>query len=144
MKENVGIRFKEEMPESHAYFALFQSTGWNESYKANTAELYTAISNSWYTICAYNDKDELIGFGRIVSDGILYAIICDMIVSPAYQNQGIGSDILKRLVERCKVGRIRVLWLFSAFNKSGFYKKHGFDERPIDSPGMQLNLYSEC
>lgn len=141
MKEMVGIRFKEEMPESHAYFALFQSTGWNEFYKANTADLYTAISNSWYTLCAYNDKDELIGFGRIVSDGILYAFICDMIVLPTYQNQGIGSNILERLIAECKARGIQVLWLFSASNKSSFYKKHGFNERPSNSPGMQLTLY---
>ena len=140
MKEVTGIKFKKEMPESHAYFTLFQSTGWNKFYKANPADFNTAISNSWYMLCAYNEKDELIGFGRIVSDGILYAFICDMIVLPAYQNQGIGSNILERLIEKCKAEGIRILWLFSASSKSSFYKKHGFNERPSDSPGMQLTL----
>lgn len=143
MNDNAGIRFREETPESHAYFALFQSTGWNESYEADGAELHAAILNSWYTLCAYNEKDELIGFGRVVSDGVLYAFLCDTIVSPAYQNQGIGSKILERLVEKCRAGRLRVLWLFSASDRSGFYERHGFEERPSDSPGMQLNLYAE-
>jgi len=144
VSENASIRFEEGIPESHAYFSLFESTGWNKSYHANTTELHTSISNSWYTLCVYNDENELVGFGRIVSDGVLYAFVCDMIVAPAYQNQGIGSDILKRLVTRCKAEGLRVIWLFAASNRSGFYKKHGFDERPSDAPGMQLNLHDMC
>ena len=140
MNKSFTPKFRETIPESSAYFRLFESTGWNQTYEADIKELCTSISNSWYSLCAYTDEDELIGFGRIVSDGVLYAFICDMIIHPAYQNQGIGSTILKKLVQRCKEANIRVLWLFAAANKSGFYEKHGFIARPLDAPGMQLSL----
>ena len=141
---NTEIILKEEIPKSGLYFKLFETTDWNKGYQASKDELYQAVSKSWYTLCAYNGENDLIGFGRLISDGILYAFICDMIIDPSYQNQGIGSSILKKLISHCKIEKIRVLWLISATDKSGFYKKHGFDERPSKSPGMQLEINIHC
>lgn len=140
MNENTKIIVRAEIPESNLYFKLFETTGWNKGYRADKSELYKAISNSWYCLSAYNNANKLVGFGRLISDGILYAFICDMIIDPDYQNQGIGSSILKKLIQHCKIQKVRVLWLLSASNKSGFYKKHGFEERPSEAPGMQLEL----
>ena len=131
------IIFHPKRPAAIDYERLFETTGWNRQYRASREELYQAISNSWYVQSAYH-KSELVGFGRVVSDGILYALICDLIVKPAYQGQGIGSALLNRLIDRCRSQQLRVLWLFSAKDKSAFYKKFGFLERPIDAPGMQM------
>ena len=140
MKQVSHLNFKETAPDSRVYARLFETTGWNDSYQVDELGLGTAISNSWFTLSVYNDENELVGFGRVVSDGVLYAFICDMIVAPAHQNRGIGSKILKKLIQQCKKAGIRVLWLFAAADKSGFYQKHGFKDRPQNTPGMQLNL----
>ncbi len=137
----MNFELKESIPESGEYYNLFQSTGWNDDYKADEVELYKGISNSWYALSAYDQDKELVGFGRVVSDGILYALVCDMIVSPANQKQRIGTAILEKLIEQCKKSNIRVLWLFAASNKSDFYLKFGFAKRPEDAPGMQLILF---
>ena len=137
---NKTFKYTETIPDCVAYHKLFESTGWNQAYLAGAHDLEEAISKSWYTICAYNDEDALIVFGRVVSDSVLYGFICDMIIEPGYQNQGIGSTIIKKLIQKCKEANIRVLWLFAAAEKSGFYKKFGFVERPKNAPGMQLNL----
>ena len=129
--------FCEELPAPDAYLELFETTGWNQGYQADTDALYRAISSSWYVVSAYNN-DDLVGFGRVISDGVLYALICDLIVKPPYQEQGIGSQILEQLIEKCHRDKIRVIWLFSARGKSAFYEKFGFLERPVDAPGMQL------
>jgi len=126
MENTSKFTFKETGPYASAYSKLFESTGWNQVYKADEKDLSTAISNSWYTISAYNVENELFGFGRVISAGILYAFICDMIVAPEYQGQGIGGEILQRLIQKCKDKKIRVLWLFAAPGKSGFSKKYGF------------------
>jgi ribosomal protein S18 acetylase RimI-like enzyme len=131
------ITFRPGPPAAHDYQQLFDTTGWNQQYRATREELYQAITNSWHVLSAYH-KDELVGFGRVVSDGILYALICDLIVKPAYQGQGIGSTLLQKLIDRCQLQKIRVIWLFSAKGKSAFYKNFGFLERPADAPGMQL------
>ena len=136
------IAYREQQPAAAAYCDLFETTGWNQDYRADADALYEAISSSWYVLSAY-DKDHLVGFGRIVSDGVLYALICDLIVKPSYQRQGIGSRLLEKLIEKCHLEKIRVLWLFSARGTSSFYEKYGFRERPVDAPGMQLLINSE-
>ncbi len=131
------VVYREKLPTLAAYHQLFETTGWNQAYRADKDELYEAISSSWYGLSAY-DNDDLVGFGRIISDGVLYALICDLIVKPSYQGQGIGSTLLNKLIVRCRAQQIRVIWLFSAKGKSSFYKNFGFVERPTDAPGMQM------
>ena len=131
------IAYREQLPPLAGYHQLFETTGWNQGYRGDADALYTAISSSWYALSAYGN-DNLIGFGRVVSDGVLYALICDLIVKPSYQGQGIGSRLLKKLIEKCRLEKIRVIWLFSARGKRSFYEKFGFRERPVDAPGMQL------
>ncbi len=131
------IAYHEQPPPADDYDQLFETTGWNKSYKASPQQLHRAISDSWYVLSAY-ENNQLVGFGRIISDGVLYALICDLIVNPACQGQGIGSTLLNKLIEYCRAQDIRVIWLFAAKGKSAFYKKFGFLERPVDAPGMQM------
>ena len=142
MMAHPGIVYREKLPAVTAYHGLFETTGWNQTYRADADELYRAISSSWYVVSAY-DKDDLVAFGRVISDGVLYALICDLIVRPAYQGQGIGSALIRRLIDRCRLNQIRVVWLFSAKGKSSFYQNFGFVERPADAPGMQMRLSAD-
>ena len=143
MNSPPNISLREGLPGPNEYFRLFESTGWNRAYGASEAELYSAIEASWITLSAYNGEEELVGFGRVISDGCLYAFICDMIVLPQYQLRGIGSAIMEAMLERCREAGLRVVWLFSAAGKSGFYRRHGFHERPSSAPGMEMNLKFE-
>ena len=133
-----AIAYQEQPPPAVDYGRLFETTGWNTAYQASPQELHQAISDSWYVLSAY-EKGRLVGFGRIISDGVLYALICDLIVNPTCQGQGIGSTLLAKLIERCRSRGIRVIWLFAAKGKSAFYKKFGFHKRPADAPGMQMS-----
>jgi N-acetylglutamate synthase-like GNAT family acetyltransferase len=71
-------------------------------------------------------RENIAGAGRLLSDGTLYALICDIIVLPDCQNMGIGTEILTRLVKKCQKSNIRRVWLFAAPEKARFYEKHGF------------------
>jgi GNAT superfamily N-acetyltransferase len=88
-------------------------------------------------ISAYHDTT-LIGAGRLVSDGILYAVVFDMIVTPDWQGRGIGSEILNRLLDRCNAAGIRDVLLFAARGTEGFYRRHGFVPRSQNAPGMMM------
>jgi ribosomal protein S18 acetylase RimI-like enzyme len=133
----MAIVLKEQFPNKEEYFSLFETTGWNKEYKASPDELEQANKNSWLVISAY-DGNKLVGFGRVVTDFVLHAIIFDMIILPDYQGQGIGSMILDTLVRRCKERGIRDIQLFCAKGKRAFYEKNGFEVRAEDAPGMQL------
>ena len=73
----------------------------------------------------------------VCSDGIHHALIVDLIIYPKYQGNGIGSEILKRLLKVCTEKNIRDIQLFSATGKSKFYEKYGFQKRNENSPGME-------
>ena len=131
------IRLSEQLPDKQEYFGLFITTGWNQQYQASPEQVEQANRNSWLTVSAY-DEEKLVGFGRVVTDFVLHAMIFDMIILPAYQRQGIGTIVLERLVKKCKDHGIRDIQLFCAKGKRGFYEKNGFEVRAEDAPGMQL------
>ncbi|MBU8932681.1 MAG: GNAT family N-acetyltransferase [candidate division Zixibacteria bacterium] len=133
------ISYKNEVPDPVEYLELFETTGWNSKYRVDSVELSHALANSWYLVVAY-DGDQLVGVGRVVSDGVLYGMIYDMIVRPSHQGKGVGSTILRMLVEECKSAGLRDIQLFSASGKTSFYLNRGFVERPEDAPGMRLKV----
>ncbi|HTP11421.1 MAG TPA: GNAT family N-acetyltransferase [Anaerolineae bacterium] len=129
------LRYQTYPPTPDQYFALYETTGWNDEYHLTPHDLARALVNSWYTVSAY-DGDRLVGFGRLVSDSI-HAMIYDLIVAPDHQRQGIGGEILDRLVKHCQAAHIQDIQLFCATGKREFYERHGFIVRPDDAPGMQ-------
>jgi ribosomal protein S18 acetylase RimI-like enzyme len=94
-------------------------------------KLEKARSLTWGWIIARDEKDQLIGFVRILSDGIYHAYILHMIVHPDYQGRGIGKAIMKELMRMLGEQRL-VPTLVAAPGKAKFYKKFGFE---IESNG---------
>ena len=131
----MAINFRTEMPPQERFLDLFQTTGWNDTYHLSPQELFRAVSINWFAVSAF-DGERLVGFGRVVSDGVLHAMIYEMIVLPEYQRQGVGAQILHLLVQKCLDANIRDIQLFCARGKRGFYEKYGFIARPDDAPGM--------
>jgi GNAT superfamily N-acetyltransferase len=132
-----SIEFREALPGKKEYFNLFETTGWNKGYQFTADDLSQAIKNSWYVL-SLHDADRLIGFGRLISDGVHHALVVDLIIHPDYQGKGLGSELLERLVKKCRHHRIRDVQLFSARDKFAFYERFGFEKRPVNAPGMQL------
>lgn len=137
------IEYKEQIPDINDYFNLFLTTGWNDEYNFSEIDLKNAIKNSWYAVSVYQNSS-LIGFGRVIADGIHHALIVDLIIRPEYQNRKIGTQLLIMLLNKCKSHNIRDIQLFSAKDKFEFYEKFGFRKRPINSPGMQYVYENVC
>jgi GNAT superfamily N-acetyltransferase len=137
IRRNRMIEYRPMKPTFHEYKILFESTGWTSLITISDDVSKMAIDNSWYWVSAF-DNERLVGIGRLVSDGALYAFVCDMIILPEYQGQGIGKAILKMLKDKCLENGIQRAWLFAAPGRAGFYVKNGFDIRPEDAPGMQM------
>jgi len=134
------MKYTESLPAAEQFYDLFETTGWNTKYELSKEELFLALKNSWYTISVF-DHDQLIGFGRIICDGIVHALILDVIILPERQGEGIGKEVMNKLMAQCKKHKIRDIQIFSAKDKAGFYEKLGFEKRKDDSPGMQLENY---
>jgi GNAT superfamily N-acetyltransferase len=131
------IEFDELSPAKEDFIKLHQTTGWNAKGLYTYDQLYTAICNSWYSISIYHNR-KLIGFGRIISDGIYQTLICDVMVHPEYQGQGIGKKIIEALLKKCEEEGIKWVQLFCAKGKQEFYHKLGFISRESEAPGMSI------
>lgn len=131
--------FQTELPDSKAYSKLFQSTGWNTEGLWTGEMLQEAVRNSWYIVSVY-EKERLVASGRIISDGVIQCIICDVIVLPECQGQGLGKAVMEHLIGHCRAKGIRWIQLSAASGKAGFYEQFGFTVRRVDAPGMSLFL----
>jgi ribosomal protein S18 acetylase RimI-like enzyme len=86
------MRFETTIPGIDQFWQLFQTTNWNTEYQLSPEELTNAVRHNWYAVAAY-EGEQLVGFGRVATDGILHAMIYDLIVSPSHQGQGVGTQI---------------------------------------------------
>jgi ribosomal protein S18 acetylase RimI-like enzyme len=138
LRSETRERYNASIETEQHDFRTFETTGWNAGYKVNAADLSRALSASWSTLSAYL-SERLVGFGRVMSDGVLYAVLFDVIVHPDFRDQGIVSEITRRLVQNCVGAGIRDIQLFCAPGKVEFYERLGFQVRPAGAPGMRFN-----
>lgn len=134
------LRFLEMNPSAEQYCMLRQSAGWLKlsDYKA----IENSLDKSLYSICVY-EEDKLIGFGRIVGDTNIYFYIQDLVILPEYQKQGIGNDIVKKLLKYIDQHAIKnaFIGLMAAENVAPFYEKLGFKKRAHNEPGMEKRIF---
>lgn len=126
----------DKIPSVAAYQSLRTAVGWH-NHSVTSAE--KSLQNSIYSACAI-DRDNLIGFGRIVGDGYLYFYLQDAMVLPNYQHQGIGHQIVQRLCDRVlSIAEPGAFFgLMAAPGISTLYNQFGFESRPANMPGMSM------
>ena len=114
MNESVSIQ---------AIADLRQSVGWNRmEYAYNDPNM-----NSYAHIAVY-DEGKLIGFVDSVSNGVTDAYIQDLMVHPDYQGQGIGTELMNRMIAYLKAHHIYMISVIYEPALSPFYKKFDFFE----------------
>ncbi len=96
-------------------------------------------------VIAAKDGDRTIGMSRVLTDGGCVALILDVVVHPEYQGKGIGSTLMKAVMNfinnRIALGEVSHICLMAAKGKEGFYKKFGFEERPNDYRGAGMTQW---
>ena len=86
-------------------------------------ELEEVFSNSRFKCFAFADA-KLVGAGRALADGKDCSCICDVAVHPDYQGQGLGRQIVKKLID-FSAGHRKII-LYTNPGKENFYRKLGF------------------
>ena len=113
--------------------AIYREAGWM-AYLTDDERLERAFQNSLYLLGAFAG-DDLIGLVRCVGDGEHVVLIQDLIVSEAYRQRGIGTELMNRVLE--KYSRVRMISLYTDAQDeqaNAFYRKMGFVG--IDANGM--------
>jgi predicted GNAT family N-acyltransferase len=123
------MKILENIDNVEEYNYLFDAVGWG-SYPVEISK--KSLSNNIYSVSIY-DNDSIVGYGRLIGDGIIFLYIHDVMVKPEYQRKGIGTTIMKKLLT--KVEEIKkenpdlLLYLGASKDKEDFYRKCGFITR---------------
>lgn len=134
------ISIKENVNSIEEFNYLYDAVGWG-SYEEKVSE--KALANTMYSVSVYDD-DKIIGYGRIIGDGICFLYIHDVMVIPKYQNKKIGSQIMNKLLE--KVNQIKIenpyvrVYLGASKGKEKFYERFGFITREDANLGSGMIL----
>jgi ribosomal protein S18 acetylase RimI-like enzyme len=113
-----------EPPDASQLLGLFHQAPWAKGRSLEDAK--AMLLHTDLTLCAW-DGERLIGFGRVLTDFIYRATIWDVIVDRAYQGQGVGTDIVQRILKHPRLERVELFWLCT--RRPGFYEKLGFSSK---------------
>lgn len=120
---NFSIREYKEYREEEI-LNLYESAGWS-NYVNNPAMLKNAYANSLKILGAY-ENEKLLGVIRVVGDGCSIVFIQDILVLPEYQHQGIGTALLKRILEIYQNVYQKTLLTDNTKKTIRFYQSAGF------------------
>lgn len=131
----------ERLPTAQEYNSLRKAVGWR-THQEEAIEL--GMPNTLYCVCAYVG-DELVGMARIIGDAGLTYYLQDVIVIPAYQRRGIGSQIMDSVMRYLREPlRLKAtIGLLAAPSKEAFYQKYGFTSLPTDKRGAGMTILWE-
>ena len=103
---------------------LYQSVGWL-NYVDQPEMLKNAYANSLRIFGAY-ENEKLLGIIRVVGDGHSIVFIQDIVVLPEYQRHGIGTALLKKVLDTYAYVYQKTLLTDNTEKTILFYKSLGF------------------
>ena len=117
------IRYEFDATVSPADIAdLRQAVGWNRMQRdLSDPRLTTTLQ-----LCAF-DENHLIGYAQVISNQVTDAYIQDVMVHPDYQRQGIGTQLMEKLLSRLEEdGIYMVSIIYGEEALRPFYERFGF------------------
>ena len=103
---------------------LDNNASWAQSRTIN--DLKKCLANSDVIISLWVDN-EIVGFGRALTDCIFRGVLWDIVIDQNHQGKGYGTLIVKNLLSSKKIKNTEKLYLMTT-NKKLFYSKFDFKE----------------
>ena len=95
-----------------------------------------SISNS---LCfGVYELDKQIGFARVISDYATFAYFSDVFILEAYRGQGLGTWLIKSILEYSELQNLRT-WLLSTADAHELYRQFGFKNLPAPERMMVIS-----
>lgn len=116
--ENPDVTVEDVLP-------LYETVGWT-NYTTKPEMLKAAFENSLHVLAAFNEEGILVGVLRAVGDGASILFIQDILVTPEYQHQGIGTKLLQQTLEKYKNVYQIQLTTDNSMKTISFYESNGF------------------
>jgi ribosomal protein S18 acetylase RimI-like enzyme len=117
---------------------LYQDQGWWQPGDDRSERLVSRlIAGSHYFVIA-TDGGNIVGMGRVISDGVSDAYIQDLTVRLDRRKQGIGQLILQTLLERLRTDGIHWIGLIAEPGSGNLYRRAGFREMSDSIPMLMI------
>jgi GNAT superfamily N-acetyltransferase len=94
------------------------------------------LAGAWRVVGVYAADGAQVGFARAVSDGVALAYLADVYVLAAHRGRGLGTDLVRVMVEDGPGRDFR--WLLHTADAHRLYGKFGFappDGTYLERPG---------
>ena len=95
------------------------------------------------TVIRAVDAGNTVAMARVMTDGEAVAFICDVAVMPEYRGKGVGTMLMRAVIDRLRSGSKEGhmhIYLMSVKGKEPFYEKLGFIKRPSGNYGAGMFL----
>ena len=79
--------------------------------------------------------NEIVGFGRALTDGIYRGVLWDVVIDQNHQGKGFGSLIVKNILSSRKIKNTKKIYLMTT-NKKLFYSQ--FDFKEVNSQNLLI------
>ncbi|MEM1309304.1 MAG: GNAT family N-acetyltransferase [Cyanobacteria bacterium P01_H01_bin.153] len=98
----------------------------NHSYWAKGRSLAAVKTSIESTQCfgLYDLDNRLIGFARVLTDGVVFAYLMDVFILESYRGQGLGQYLLDHVLHRSGI-QVKT-WMLGTADAQGLYEKFGF------------------
>lgn len=118
---------------------------WNRD-RFTPDELAVAHRRATAWVCARDAEGRLVASARAISDGAKYAWVYDVVVAEPWRGRGVGTAVVRLLLDHPRVRGARMAWLMTR-DAMPMYRKLGFVERaelpPKPYPSTEMVLVRE-
>lgn len=108
---------------------LYRANQWSAADQSEI--LRNALVHSHSLVSAWKDE-QLVGLGNAISDGYLVVYYPHLLVHPDFRGQGIGKEIMRRLMEKYRGFHQHML--VADASAIAFYEKCGFSRAGNTEP----------
>ena len=138
-KGAIGLRFfglGPNLKPNNSLYKLQQlldrNAFWAKSRKIN--DLKKCLANSDVIVSLWVGN-EIVGFGRALTDGIYRGVLWDIVIDQNHQGKGFGTLIVKNLLSSKKIKNTKKIYLMTT-NKKLFYSQ--FDLKEVTSQDLLI------
>jgi len=117
-----------------AIVGLYRQAGWWPDQEVCDYVLLARLVRQSHCFAVAMAGESMVGMGRAISDGVSDAYVQDVTVDGAWQRSGVGTRIVRHILDRLRADGISWVGLIAERGSAPFYGQFGFEEMANAQP----------